>query len=80
MMYKFCNLLTLIVMASSVTQINTVIRKVLSVISEHNPNTAIEHLMNFSTEGLLSGSVQQCKYWCPSLENSKKCNVRITER
>jgi len=41
-MYKFSKLLTLIVMASSVTQINTVITKVLSVISEHNPNTAIK--------------------------------------
>jgi len=35
-MYKFSQLLILIVMAASVTQINTVIRKVLSVISEHN--------------------------------------------
>jgi hypothetical protein len=41
-------------MAASVTQIKTAIRKVLSVISEHNPNTTIEHLMNFSIEGLLA--------------------------
>ena len=71
--------LILIVMASSVTQINTVIRKVLSVISEHIPNTAIKHLMNSSVQGFLSGSMQQCKYWCLSLGNNKTGNVRITE-
>ena len=66
-------------MAASVTQINTVIRKVLSVISEHNPNIAIKHLTNFSIEGFLSGSMQQCMYWCHSVENNETGSVRITE-
>jgi hypothetical protein len=66
-------------MAASVSQINTVIRNVLSVISEHNPNTAIKHLMNLSITGLLSGGIQQCKYWCPSLENNETGNVCVTE-
>ena len=78
--YKFSKLLILIVMAASVTQINTVTRKVLSIISEHNPGTATIHLMTFSTGGFLTGSMQQCTYWCPSLENNETGNVHIMEQ